>query len=302
VDARSTFEAMGDDHGVALALFAVAHVNHNAMQWQKRHEALELALQLVSPVDDPYLHDQLSLWMAAGFVYGPMTVDDGLRWFETNSARGTQAPWLFDMRAQLESMLGRIERARELADIASRRFGELGQELWLASRGMLRSLIEMRAGDDEAAAREAVSGAESLQAIGERGWLSTCAGYAAQSLLRVDRDSEAEHWIGVAEEVGGEDDVVTQAIIRQVRGLLASREGRHADAERLVLDAAALVEVTDALEQRAQVQVDLAEVLRAAGRDKEAEMALERAVAFYDQKGHVVGAARTRALLATTAS
>ena len=51
------------------------------------------------------------------------------------------------------------------------------------------------------------------------------------------------------------------------------------------------------LEARAEVKVDLAEVLQAHGRQEEALHALEEAAVLYERKRHLVGLARTRALI-----
>jgi tetratricopeptide (TPR) repeat protein len=300
-EARAEFEAAGDDFGVAIAWFAEAHVHHNAMQWQKRHEALERSRRHAQLAHADHLHDEVVLWMAAGPVFGPMPTAEGLAWFDEEAQTST-VPLMLNMRAQVEAMVGNFEKADELMSAAITRMEELGHRLALASSGMAGSLIAMRSGDYEKAASVAVAGSEALDALGERGWLSTCAGYAAQALLRLDRDDEAEHWIEVADDVGGEDDVVTQMLIRQVRGKLASRRGRHEEAEKLVRAAVALVEQTDALEGRADAQIDLAFVLRAAGRGSEASEALAKAAALYERKGHLAGLAQTRELMAATAT
>jgi hypothetical protein len=60
----------------------------------------------------------------------------------------------------------------------------------------------------------------------------------------------------------------------------------------------ALAEPTDALDMRADSLVDLAAVLRLAGRTDETKGVLEGAVRLYEQKGDVVSAARARSVLA----
>jgi len=158
------------------------------------------------------------------------------------------------------------------------------------------------AGDHDAAAREGIAGCEALQALGERGWLSTLAGQTAQALLEVDRDDEAEHWIGVADAVGGADDVITQALIREVRARLLSRRGNQAEAERLAREAVGLTERTDMLEAIADAKLNLAGVLQAAGKNSERLQAIEEALALYEQKRHLVGMARAGALLESARS
>ena len=301
-EARSYFDATGDELGLALTWFAMAHVHHNALLWQARHEALEFGHQHAVRAGDDYLVEQVILWTAAGPVYGPMPTDEGLRWFDAHAERTGQAPWLLSMRAQVESMVGNFERARELAAAAQRRLDELGQRLWIATTGMHMCLIELRAENFDAAAREGIASCQALDALGERGWLSTCAGHTARALIQLDRFDEAEHWIGVAQATGGDDDVITQALIRQVRAQLLARRGRHDEAVALSRAAVALVDPTDALEERAEAQLDLAAVLRSAGRDAEAGAAVAEAATLYEQKRHLVGVAQTRALMSAAAS
>ena len=295
--ARSEFQAAGDELGVGLCWFALAHVHHNACSWQERHDALELAHLHGVRAHDDYLQEHSLLWMAAGPVYGPMPTDEGLRWFALHEEQLEGVAIVMSMRASVEAMIGNFDEARELVRKATARLGELGQGLWLGAVGMHSMTIETLAGNHDEAAREGIATCEALEALGERGWLSTVAGQTARELLAVDRRDEAERWIGVAEETGGESDVITQALIRQVRATLLSRRGLHAEAEKLARDAVALLEPTDMLEGIADARLDLAEVLHAAGKTTERLQTLEEAAVFYERKRHLVGLARTRALL-----
>jgi hypothetical protein len=296
-EARSEFEAMGDELGVGLCWFALAHVHHNACRWQARHDALELAQLSAERARDDYLQHFSLLWMAAGPVYGPMPTDEGLRWFEVNEGALGAAPLIASLRAAVEAMVGNFDTARMLIRDSRSRLEELGQRLWLAGIGLHTCAIETLAGDFDAAAREGIAGCEALEAIGERGWLSTLAGQTALALLEVDRDDEAEHWIGVANAVGGADDVITQALIGEVRARLLSRRGNQAEAERLARDAVGLTERSDMLEAIADAKLNLAVVLQAAGKEAERLHAIEEAAALYERKRHLVGMARTAVLL-----
>ena len=157
----------------------------------------------------------------------------------------------------------------------------------------------MLAGDHDAAAREGIAGCEALEAIGERGWLSTLAGQTAQALLALDRDDEAEHWIGVADTLGTPDDVMTQTLIRQVRAKLLFRRGHQNDAEAVAREAVGMMEQTDMLGATADAKLDLAEILDGAGKHAEALQEIEEAADLYERKRHLVGVARTRELLAS---
>jgi tetratricopeptide (TPR) repeat protein len=64
------------------------------------------------------------------------------------------------------------------------------------------------------------------------------------------------------------------------------------EAEELAREALDLVDRTDALNQRADVRLDLAQVLSLGGRLDQAVEAAEEAVRLYQQKGNIVSARR----------
>ena len=78
--------------------------------------------------------------------------------------------------------------------------------------------------------------------------------------------------------------------------LLAQR-GDFENAERLAREAIELAARTDFLEVHARALDDFAEVLRLAGRPQESLAELEHAIRLHEQKGNVVSAATTRALV-----
>jgi tetratricopeptide (TPR) repeat protein len=80
-----------------------------------------------------------------------------------------------------------------------------------------------------------------------------------------------------------------------------ARRGELEEAERLGREAVDIAERTDGLDWRADALVDLAEVLRLAGRPVDAAGSLEEALRLYEAKGVVPSAQRTRALLAELA-
>jgi hypothetical protein len=91
-------------------------------------------------------------------------------------------------------------------------------------------------------------------------------------------------------------------LYRLTRARLAAAAGRHADAEELARAAVAVVEETDLLDLHGDALLELAEVLRLAGREPEARDEAERSLALYELKGNTVAADRARALLAAAAT
>jgi hypothetical protein len=86
--------------------------------------------------------------------------------------------------------------------------------------------------------------------------------------------------------------------VQRTRAPKALREGKsHAQAARAAQKAIAFVEQSDFLPVHADALMDLAEILRLAGRPGEAGSAVEGAIRLYEQKGNVVAAAKARAQL-----
>jgi class 3 adenylate cyclase/tetratricopeptide (TPR) repeat protein len=296
-EALRVFGASGDDAGLAEAWLALARIEHNACRWRARHDALERMGEHARRAGNEDLEQMSLYWTAAGYAFGPFPVEDALAWFEEHAELTARVSNNMGMQARLEAMRGEFERARALCALARERADELGQRLFAAGSAMEENAIELAAGDPARAAEVALAGCAKLEEFGERGWLSTLAGQAAEALYRLGRDDEAWHWTHVAERAGAVDDVITQMLIRQVRGKLLARRGEHDEAERLAREAVALSDPTDMLEAKADALVDLAEVLAAADRRPEAAETLARAEALYAEKGHLVGVARAQSLL-----
>ena len=195
-------------------------------------------------------------------------------------------------------MLGEFDKARASVAEARAWARELGQHLLAAGVSMQAADVELRAGDAEHALELATEGVAQLDELGERGWLSTVAGYGAEAAYRLGRDDEAWRLTETAEKAGAADDVVTQMLIRQVRAKLLARRGELDAAQRLAREAVALGDPTDSLPEKASSRYDLAVVLIAADRREDALEALDEARALYEEKGHISGIARVDALRA----
>ncbi len=108
---------------------------------------------------------------------------------------------------------------------------------------------------------------------------------------------DVEAW-GVYRLLGAtRDDAAGEAFDKVAKLLgLPYPGGRHI--ERLAREAVALAEGTDYVGARAAALIDLAEVLRRAGKDEEAVATAERALELYEGKGDIARASRARERLA----
>ncbi|TLZ36899.1 MAG: tetratricopeptide repeat protein, partial [Gammaproteobacteria bacterium] len=294
-EALEVFGALGDDAGLAAAWVLAASVELSALEWRAMALAADRAVEHAQRAGDLVLVEEAKAHRAPARLYGPIPVGEALAWFDAHAPRHPHAP---AMCGQLEAMRGNLDGARRLAAESRERATELGQHLWAAAASMNEAEIELNAGDPERAAEVALEGISELDRLGERGWLSTVAGHAAEALYRLARDDEAWRLTETAAEAGASDDVITQMLILQVRAKILARRGEHAEAERLAREAVAWGEPTDALEVKANSYRDLAIVLSAAAKPDEALAALAEARSLYEQKGHTVGVARVEELRA----
>ena len=123
------------------------------------------------------------------------------------------------------------------------------------------------------------------------------AGELADVLYMLGRYDEAEGWASLAHEHSGAEDRDAESTWRGVQARLAARRGEFEVADRLATEALAIVDQTDALNHRAKLLLDYADVLRLAGRDAEAVEAVRRAIQLYELKGNIVAAGQARLLL-----
>jgi class 3 adenylate cyclase/tetratricopeptide (TPR) repeat protein len=298
-EALKVFGALGDDAGLAAAWLLRVSIDLSALRWNAVAVAAERAIEHAERAGEPVLLSEALQNRVPPLLYGPTPVENALAWFEANPQRD---PHEQAVRGQLEAMRGNIETARRLVVESRNRSRELGEHLWAAGAAMNEAEIELNCGDPARAAEVALEGVAELERLGEQGWLSTVAGWAAEALHRLGRDDEAWQLTDRAEQAGAADDVITQMLIRQVRAKILTRRGELTEAEQLARAAVELGRPTDASEHKAQSLCTLAVVLKAAERREEALAALAGAHVLFEAKGHTVGVARVEELRAELAA
>jgi tetratricopeptide (TPR) repeat protein len=191
-------------------------------------------------------------------------------------------------RANLEAMLGRFDEAHRLGDEALRLATDFRGSV---PPGMyqVRGRIESLAGDHDAAERFLGVGYDLLVGLGNVVNASTMVGMRGRACLRLCRSEEAHHWVGLCRETTASDDVINQHLWRTVEAVLAAREGRPDEADRLIGEAVVWADRSDDLMERAELCLDEAEIHHLAGRDDQARAALDSARALYQRKGATAG-------------
>jgi len=204
--------------------------------------------------------------------------------------------------AQLRAMNGELHSARALYRRARSMLRDLGQGVTAASTGLDLAMVELRGGDTALAEREVRADFQFLENSGETYYLSSMAAMLGRLAREQGRDAEALALTERAEAAAAGDDVLTQALWRAVRAPVLARSGQIEPAERLARDAIALLRDVEAPGFLGDALVDLATVLRIAGKTCEARQAVDEALALLRAKGDRPFAERAAALAAALSS
>ena len=295
-------EAAADD----IALAEAWRVRGLVQFWQGRaadgSEDLERSLRFARTGADQRVVTETLWWLGITVVHGPTPAASGVeRLNELAEWSGGDRTLTFHalrLRSELEAMQGRFELARAHVEQAKELGRELGLETYYASGALRHSAyIAMLADDPERAVIELSEAVEILRRIGDKGHLASVAPEYADGLIQLRRYEEAERWLAVGRECTTEGDVDAQVNGYRVQAKLLARQGNFGEALALARAGVRLSAPTDYLELRARALMDLAEVLRLAGRTDEALPVVRQALQLFERKGNVVSAARARVVL-----
>jgi DNA-binding SARP family transcriptional activator len=195
---------------------------------------------------------------------------------------------------------GRSTEARELCRNATTALEEMGMSLLALYSAIDRAEVELLAGDAHAAEAQLRPALERLQMTGAHA--PYFAALLGEALGRLGRDREAEHAAVQAKDAAVEDDPGTQIVARTALARVRAHQGRLAEAERLAREAVDISLRTDWADRQADSFTRLAEILEAAGRERDAAGALRQALERYEHRENIVGARGARTALATLVS
>jgi DNA-binding SARP family transcriptional activator len=196
-----------------------------------------------------------------------------------------------------EAMTGRLEQARARIADSSERVRDLGLTWQLGVQQLMRGHIELFAGDPVASEYHMHSAKESFTAIGDRLFLSTALVDLPRPVYAQGRYEEAWKLVASIDEVPAPADAEWRIKRPGVHSCLLARAGRYEEAEARAREGVAVAAQTDMLWFHADALMDLAEVLRLAGRATAAAEAAGEALALYKRKGIAPYESRARAVL-----
>ena len=227
---------------------------------------------------------------------------DNLAFAEEHGRRGMVAVTL-RAKAVEEARRGRLSEARRLMAESLAIIDDLGgSPILRAGFSLERGWVESLASDPAARERVLREGYDQLNAMGVLGILSTIAADLADALVELGRFDEAQATCAVAEEIGTEDDALTQVRVRLVRGRLAAARGTMNEALTFAASAVALADQGEFYALRTESRLVFAQLLLDAGRLDEARARAQEVVDLAQVRGDVIFEARATDLIERTAA
>ena len=299
LSAVPVLERAGDELGLARAWRAVGTVSLFYLgRGGDAAEAYERALGHAARA-----HATREELLARGLICtaaarGPMPASDAIAICEQALADSRGSLLLEALAGESLGLLlthsGQFDLARGLFETALRNRADLGQHLAVAGSAEFTGMLELAAGDLEAAERELRSGCDALERIGAASLLASMLGRLAEVVLEQGRLDEADALAQRSEELAAVDDIDAQIQWRLVRSRLLARAGAGEAAGTTALEEVRLALETDALDRQGDAYRALAEVTGDPAH-------LEEARRCYERKGYgmparpISGARRTTA-------
>jgi tetratricopeptide (TPR) repeat protein len=282
-------DAAGDHEGLVRVWAVLSEIAHQRCLYGEAAQLAEQAILYARQLGRPAPSELRLLARALG--RGPRPADQAL---QTLDRLLTDHPHLHSRvwRAYLLAMIGRLDEAWTEGRAASEQLRELGDSG--ASAATVLYEIATLAGEHEAAARHMRLCCDVMDRQGYRAQLSTAAPKLGRSLCALGRFDEAEQLAQQGRALGAEDDIITQALWRQVQARVLAHRRELEEAEQLAREAVEILARTDALNWQGDALCDLAEVLERAGQVAHAKAALGQALERYERKRNLVMAAQVR--------
>jgi class 3 adenylate cyclase/tetratricopeptide (TPR) repeat protein len=289
---------------LAKAWRMVGFVHGTVCRWEETAVAAQQTVEYARAAGDLRREARAAAALSMALCLGPTPAPQAIarldEILESGLADGQAQAVVLLSLARLHAMEGRFDEARQLGVHGARHLDDRGGGVIASATSIAgRARVELLAGRVEAAEEQLREDYERLTEMDERYFRPLVAAVWAQALAALGRLDDAEAAASAAAELSGHDDVETEAVLHCVRARLVAARGDPGLAVTLAERGVSLVRTTDAPVMQADALVDLAEVLQLAGREVDAAAAAAEARLRYGLKGHVVGAARADALLAS---
>jgi predicted ATPase/class 3 adenylate cyclase len=301
--AVSVFEELGDELELARAWQLAAHIEFFDGALARQETMLERALAYARSAEDAREEARILRWLASSALWGPLPVEDAVKRCQeilvhTEGNSLVQANCHIRL-AGLEAMRGSFNAARAQVAEARAILTDFGLTYFLAHSRDVAALVETLAGNPAGAETELRTSYEELRETGEKTFLAENTAQLAQALYAQGKYEEAERFVQISEATSSGR--AQKAYSGPVRAKLLARHGDR-QAEAVAREAVAIWSDRDVPLWHGYALMDLAEVLRLAGRAQEAVPVVEEAAELFERKGITPAAETARALLAAGSS
>jgi DNA-binding SARP family transcriptional activator/tetratricopeptide (TPR) repeat protein len=257
-------------------------------------DAWQRATEYARQANDRWQLTEILGWLASAALWGPTPAAEGIKRCKDyldeigNHHRGQAA--IFLHMAGLYAMQDMVGLAQVTLTRAKSHLDILGPTM-AAAVTQPAALVAMLSGDAATAETYLRREYESLSRMGDKGFLATTAALLARAIAAQGekRYDEATQLIAISQEAAAGEDIAAQIISQGLSARILADRGRHVEAMELAFSAVAVAAQTDLLSQHADALLDLAQVLAASGRLREAHAAATQALELYQRKGNLPG-------------
>jgi class 3 adenylate cyclase/tetratricopeptide (TPR) repeat protein len=289
-----------DTLGLAKGWRLLATLHWAAGRLLAAKEAADRAIGYARQADDQRLEARLLRLRCVILFWGPArlehvirSADQALGWARRTGSRTLELCALCVL-ARAAAMEGRFGEARRCNEEASAFTPDDGELLTWGIRWWSEGMVELLAGDLEAAERVLRQAVAVAEHEGGAVPLASLSAMLARVLLLRGRDEEAAEAVARCERLTAGTNLDPRIRSRSMHAVLLARRGEQARAVRLARVAACRAERSEQPDSQAEVLLDLAETLRLCGRLEEAITASNQALDRFEHKGNLVGAERAR--------
>jgi tetratricopeptide (TPR) repeat protein len=303
-EARSTFEQIGDERGLAQYWWSTSMEAWFGLRAQETQDACTQALEHLDRCGEAEsrLGHNVRNRLLSTYVYVSLPVDACLEQIGRLEIRryGLLAEaWERNAVGRLQAMKGEFDRGRELVRGARRAYLDAGMIQTAGGLAMGEGRVEWLAGADAAAEQVLREGIESLESIGERAFYPTAVLQLAAVLYAQGRYEEVREWCEKGRAASGDDDLANFLQLDGLEGCLLAREGRSEEAEEAARQAIRKLEGIEMNEVVAGAHASVAEIFGLTGEQEKAHEHASTALSLAEQKGDIALAARVRERLAS---
>jgi class 3 adenylate cyclase/tetratricopeptide (TPR) repeat protein len=291
---------VGDELGLAQAYDLLGWVENGRSRFGASTAAREQAYEHAKRSGDRIAERDFLMDRTAGTNWGPMPASEGLALCRqvlelAGDDRVVRGDVLVKTAVFL-AMGGRFDEAGRLYEQSISILRDLGRVVPLCFAAQSGYLIGWLSGDLRMAELEMRWSCELLLEHGVKDIYIVNRDQMALAICAQGRPDEAEP-LGVLtrDEVADHpEDVLAQWNWRRILGNVAAARGKLEEAERLLQEAVGIGEQTDAYFDRSCTNMDLADVLRRAGRSVEAIPLVEEAIRLSELHEDIATAAKAR--------